>query len=203
MLPILLASYRRLLFTWIILNLLSRYLWRKSFFLIPLQTFSSSLTRSTRCWLLNASWDSAKMLVWQQQQTKEILILIRCPFCSAHKINACILSLNFTYFYCFSHSPFLPSFPHLSHLLLFFGDVMVMHSSIKIKSRELSDHWTSIKIDCVHQLLFGCGKILNENFIHPIETRDPCLLAIIALWRLRRVCRNPHVITLNSRIIVS
>ena len=138
------------------------------------------LTHSlARCWLLNASRDSAKMLVWQQQQTKEILILIRCPFRSAHKINACILSLNSTFLLLFS---LVPS----SFIFLICCCFLVTWWSCIRASKSNRENWASIKIDCVHQLLFGCcGKILNENFIHPPETRDPCLLAIIALWRLR------------------
>lgn len=160
MLPILLASsYPRLSFPWIILNLLSRYLWRKN----PSCSFHCIhflLHSLADCFMLNASRDSAKMLVWQQQQTKEILILIRCPFRSVHKINACILSLNSTFLLLFSLVPF--------HIYLICCCFSVMWWSNQIKSRGLSDHWTSIKIDCVHQLLFGCEKSLTRIlFIHP------------------------------------
>lgn len=85
---------------WIILNLLSRYLWRKSFSLFP----HSKCTH--KIFLPPSMFDSRQRknagLTREEKKIKNFLILIRCPFCFAHKINACtLLLIRKSTFYCF------------------------------------------------------------------------------------------------------
>lgn len=125
--------------TCIILNLLSRYLWRKSLLSHSIFFFSRSYTdylmrveTAQKCWFDNI-----------RKREEKFLILIRCPFCYEHKINACTFAfssfsipLNST-FYCFFVSrSFLPhsiaSCFYLSHFTAVFFRFLSLIEASKV-----------------------------------------------------------------------